>query len=97
MPIEVGIWKLGDRLRRVKFSRIETESKLEDAICNNLDLVAPQLMLIGRQVSTDYGKFIDLLAMDSDSGLVVIELKKDRTPREVVAQILIPSPEFCNC
>lgn len=45
-------------------------------------------MLIGRQISTDYGKFIDLLAMDVGGNLTVIELKRDKTPREVVAQIL---------
>jgi hypothetical protein len=39
-------------------------------------------------VQTSYGKYIDLLAMDADGKLVVIELKRDRTPREVVAQLL---------
>jgi hypothetical protein len=39
-------------------------------------------------VPTDHGKFIDLLAMDATGGLIIIELKKDRTPREIVAQVL---------
>ncbi len=37
---------------------------------------------------TTYGKFIDLLAVSADGTLHVLELKKDRTPRDVVAQIL---------
>jgi hypothetical protein len=45
-------------------------------------------LIIGRQVPTDHGKFIDLLAMDATGALVIIELKKDRTPREIVAQVL---------
>jgi hypothetical protein len=35
----------------------------------------------------DYGKFIDLLALDREGKLIVIELKKDKIPREVVAQL----------
>jgi hypothetical protein len=88
MPIEMGIWKLGDKLQRVKFSAIDSESKLENAICADLSLLGPQLMLIGRQVPTDYGKFIDILTMDAEGNLNVVELKRNRTPREVVAQIL---------
>lgn len=42
-------------------------------------------MLIGRQVNTDYGKRIDLLAINSDGDLLVIEIQGDRTPREVIA------------
>lgn len=45
-------------------------------------------MIIGRQVPTDHGKFIDLLALDATGALIIIELKKDRTPREIVAQVL---------
>lgn len=88
MPIEIGIWRLGEKLQRVNFSTIASESKLESAICGNLSLIAPQLLLVGRQVPTAFGKYIDVLAIDPDGNLTLIELKKDRTPREVVAQLL---------
>ena len=45
-------------------------------------------MLIGRQEDTGYGGRIDLLAVAPDGALILIELKRDRTPREVVAQAL---------
>jgi hypothetical protein len=88
MPIELGIWKLGAKLQRVMFSTIDSESKLEDVLCEDLSLLSPQLMLIGRQVPTDFGKFIDILALDAEGSQTVVELKRDKTPREVVAQVL---------
>jgi hypothetical protein len=88
MPIEVGIWRLGARPERVNMSALDSESRLEDALVKDLSILSPQLMLVGRQVSTSYGKFIDMLAMDIAGNLSIIELKKNRTPREVVAQLL---------
>jgi len=44
--------------------------------------------VIGRQLITSFGKRLDLLCMDSEATLYVIEVKKERTPREVVAQAL---------
>jgi hypothetical protein len=56
-------------------------------------LASPQLlsdewMMIGQQADTGFGGRIDLLAIAPDASLVLIELKRDRTPREVVAQAL---------
>jgi len=44
--------------------------------------------LIGRQVYTDFGKSLDLLAIDVTGSLIVVELKKHKTPRDVVAQTI---------
>lgn len=88
MPIEVGIWKLGKSLQRVKPVSMDSESRLEDCLCEDLSILSPDLMLIGRQIATDFGKIIDLLAMDAEGNLTVIELKRNRTPRDVVAQVL---------
>lgn len=88
MPIEVGIWRINNGLERVQFLSIENENKLEIILYNDISLLDPDLMIIGRQIPTAYGKFIDLLTIDSQGDLTVIELKRNRTPREVVAQIL---------
>ncbi|MEA3349315.1 MAG: endonuclease NucS [Chloroflexota bacterium] len=88
MPIEVGIWCINDEIERVEFSSIETEKKLETILDQNIGLLDPNIMVIGRQQSTAYGKYIDLLAIDSQGDLVIIELKRNRTSRDVVAQLL---------
>jgi hypothetical protein len=88
MPIEVGIWRLGDKVERLNFSAISSEERLEDILANDISILDPSLLIIGRQVPTSFGKFIDLLAIDSDGKLIVIELKRNKTPREIVAQLL---------
>jgi hypothetical protein len=88
MPVEVGIWRINGAPERVHFSSIEKESKLEDVLYNDIGILDPSLMVVGRQVPTSFGKFIDLLAIDAQGDLTVVELKRDRTPREVVAQVL---------
>lgn len=67
---------------------LSNERMIEDWVEADPRLLGFEAIIIGRQVPTDHGKFIDLLALDSKGGLIVIELKKDRTPRDVVAQVL---------
>src|SRR3546814_13463893 len=42
---------------------------------------------IGREVTIENGGRIDILAIDREGDLSIIELKRDRTPREVIAQV----------
>lgn len=89
MALEVGLWRVdGDQPVRVKPSGVPLESQLETMIEADPEILGTPLLLIGRQVPTDYGKFIDLLAIDDAGALHVLELKRNTTPREVVAQLL---------
>jgi hypothetical protein len=96
MPVKLGIWELGDTITPVKFSSIDSEQTLEAALEADLSSLDPDLRLIGRQIITDFGSRIDLLAMDEEGGLHVIELKRSRTPREVVAQTLDYASWVCD-
>ena len=90
MPIEVGIWPIDDgKVEPVPASSLEDESRLEDVLERDLSILGlDALLVLGRQVITKYGKRVDLLAIDAVGTLYVIELKRDRTPRDVVAQAL---------
>lgn len=75
---------------QLPFNAEHDESTLEDWLEKNTDKILEdsRLLVIGRQVHTSLGGFIDLLGIDSHGDVVVVELKRDRTPRETVAQAL---------
>jgi hypothetical protein len=90
MPVKFGLWRVdGESVEKVPTSAIASEERLESILEARIDILGlGDLFQIGRQVVTDLGKRLDLLAIDGQGDLHVIELKKDRTPREVVAQAL---------
>ena len=88
MPIHTTIWKVGEKPEMLAESSLATEQVLESMIVASPRLLSDEWMLIGRQEGTGLGGRIDLLAIAPDGSLVLIEIKRDRTPREVVAQAL---------
>ena len=88
MPVQHAIWRMGDQATALSVGSLANENELEEFICAEPAILSDRWLLIGRQVPTAHGKFVDLLAVDGDGALVVIELKKQRTPRDVVAQAL---------
>lgn len=89
MPVEMQMWRIdGEEPRRLTSTMLPTEAALEDFLARDPSMLGTPLLVIGRQVHTPYNKFIDLLAIDAEGHLHVLELKRDRTPRDVVAQVL---------
>ena len=86
MPIRTQIWTVSAQPMLLKNARLTSEQWLEDMIVATPALLSDDWMLIGRQESTGQGGRVDLLALAPDASLVLIELKRERTPREVVAQ-----------
>ena len=75
---------------QIPFQANHEESVLENWLESNPNeiLEDSKLLIIGRQVTTNLGSVIDLLGIDREGNIVVIELKRDRTPRETLAQSL---------
>lgn len=67
---------------------IDRERRLEDWIESHPDVLGERLLPIGRQIRTAFGGVVDVLAVDSEGRCVVIELKRGKTPREIVGQAL---------
>ncbi len=88
MPIRTALWQVGTNPRQLSESCIESEQLLEEMVVAAPQLLSDDWMLIGRQEATEHRGRIDLLAIAPDASLVLIELKRDKTPREVVAQAL---------
>jgi len=89
MPIEFGLWRIdGEGYERLSSSKLDEESRLEELIVEDPKMLGRELLLIGQQVHTLSGNRIDLLGIDVEGDLHIIELKRDRTPRDVVAQAL---------
>lgn len=89
MPIEFGLWRIdGGDFRRVSASTLDDESRLERLLVEDPNLLGRDLLIIGQQVRTSSRNRLDLLGIDAEGDLHIIELKRDKTPRDVVAQAL---------
>lgn len=89
MPDQIRLWEISkDQLNEITQSKLDLESRLETWLDNDISILGDDLLTIGRQVITDYGGKLDLLCIDRNGDLVIVELKKDKTAREVIAQAL---------
>ncbi|MDZ7660743.1 hypothetical protein [Fodinibius sp.] len=89
MPSEIKtmecIWV---ELTRISQQKLDLEERLEDWLEDDIGILSNDLLVIGRQVATDFGHSIDILCINPEGDLVVVELKRDKTPRDVTAQAL---------
>jgi len=90
MTIQQSIWTLDGK--KLDTTTLENEKELEDLLSKNISILNEDWLLIGRQVLVA-GGYIDLLCIDRGGTLIVIELKKDMTPREVAAQAI----DYASC
>ncbi|WP_261624275.1 endonuclease NucS domain-containing protein [Nesterenkonia marinintestina] len=89
MPVEMRMWRIdGDEPMPLVTSRLPAESDLHEFLKRDPSLLGERLLVIGSEVITPHGPRLDLLAIDVDGNLHLLELKRDKTPREVVAQVL---------
>ena len=92
MASEIKTWQIvGDKLIPVKSSLPEAGRKekdhLEQWIKSNPSILGEDIAIIGEQVQTASGP-MDFLGIDSSGNTVIIELKRDRLPREALVQAI---------
>ena len=88
MPINHSVWRVSKSPQRLVETTLPSEQLLEEMIIAAPEILSDQWKIIGRQEDTGFGGRIDLLAIAPDGTLILIELKRDRTPRQVVAQAI---------
>lgn len=88
MPLEIGLWRVTDKAVQLTPAKMPLESRLEQLILDDPAILETELLLIGHQVLTSHGKLIDILGIDVEGTVHIVELKRERTPREIVAQAL---------
>ena len=90
MTQKIRMWEVtkNNALAELQTSAIGLEEHLEDWLESDISILDENLLVIGRQVRTDFRGLIDLLCLDPSGNTVVVELKKGRTPREVTSQAL---------
>lgn len=90
MPEDVRIWKIldGDNLKEIKKAKLNLETRIESWLREDISILSDTLLVIGGQIKTDFGGVIDLLCLDQNGDVVIGELKRDKTPREITARVL---------
>lgn len=89
MPVEMMMWRIdGDQPRPLVTSVLPAEKDLHEFLKRDPSLLGEPLLVIGSEVITPFGARLDLLAIDAEGNLHLLELKRDKTPRDVVAQVL---------
>jgi hypothetical protein len=90
MPIDLGLWRIesDDTFHRVSSTNLDREERLEDFLLQDANVLGQPLLVIDRQITTPSGKRLDILAIDEEGDLHIVELKRDRSPRDVTAQVI---------
>lgn len=90
MPQDVKIWEIseGKTLKEIRKAKLDLEERLGNWLEEDISLISDDLLVVGREVETYFGGFIDLLCIGRSGDLAVVELKRQKTPREVTAQAL---------
>ena len=92
MATRIKTWEIIDEeLKETEESMIEMARKekdhLEKWIKTNPKILGEDILIIGEQVYTKSGP-LDFLGIDNSGNIVIVELKRDRLPRDVLTQAI---------
>ena len=63
MPVGQSIWKMDKIPERLSSAKLKNENELEDMICHDMSILHENWLPIGRQVVTEFGGKIDVMAI----------------------------------
>lgn len=92
MATEIKVWQIiNNKLEPIEITMVEAGRKetedLEKWIKSNPQILGEDILIIGEQVPTKSGS-MDFLGIDKSGNLVIIELKRDKLPREALTQAI---------
>ena len=89
MAQDIKLWSIeNDRLRERRRRSLDFEERLEGWISADPTIVSRELMIGGLHVKTGFGGVVDLLGLEESGDLVVLNVKRESSPRDVTAQAL---------
>ena len=92
MSTEIKTWEIvGGKLNPINTTLAENGRKetehLEEWITTKTEILGNDILIIGQQVYTKSGP-LDFLGIDKSGNLVIVELKRDKLARVVLAQAI---------
>lgn len=100
MASEIKSWQIIDgKLVPLQSSLVDDGKKerddLEKWIKSNPQILGEDIAVIGEQVQTNSGP-LDFLGIDNYGNTIIVELKRDRLPREALAQAIDYASDIAN-
>ena len=92
MGTEIKTWQIVDGKLQSVTTNLKDEGRtepydLEPWLESNAGILGPDIVIIGRQTMSKSGP-IDLLGIDKTGNIVIVEIKRDKLPREALAQAI---------
>jgi len=100
MATEIKAWQIINGKLQAMETNLAEEGRtepydLEEWIASTPAIISTELAIIGRQITTKSGP-LDLLGIDRSGNLVIVELKRDKLPREALAQAIDYASDIAN-
>lgn len=101
MITEIKVWQIvKGNLESIETSMIEAGQRetddLEKWIKANPIILGENVLIIGEQVQTKAGT-VDFLGIDKSGNTIIVELKRDKLPREVLTQAVDYTSDTASC